>query len=557
MVWAKRVSCLFFVPLPKLHIDCTVMNFSIKTKIFLGNLAQAIFLVANSIFIYYSAARVQQLLQESLRIVSRTIYVEKEIQTAILSSSIAITRWVNMPNDGENKAALIALHADGKKTIDLEVSEINKLLKDSLKRAEVKYFHGQLDSLLGLQKQVMTMLNAEESYQNESTMAAAQAMVNDKITPFAFWLVRKEFGEVLLVNEEQRRDILEETLKASITVQDTILLLMTIFITLGFGIFYFSSRNITLPILAVKDTISQLAQGILPPPVAQTTNDEIGDMGRSVNQLRAGLERTTNFASSIGNGEYQSSFTPLSEQDALGKALMDMRDKLQKSTEESQQRNWANEGVAKFGEMLRTNTLSLEKLSAQLLTELIKYVGANQGTLFILNDDVPDDIHMHLTAAYAWNRQRFVQKKLYLGEGSVGQAWQEKDTLFITDVPNEYIQIGSGMGDANPRCIVILPLIYNEKVFGVMELASFNVFSEYKVDFLKRIGEAFASSVSSVKVTDRTQRLLQESQQMSEQLKMQEEEMRQNLEELMATQDELQRKVYMYEKELKTSRTAY
>ncbi|MBT1708632.1 PAS domain S-box protein, partial [Fulvivirgaceae bacterium PWU5] len=127
------------------------------------------------------------------------------------------------------------------------------------------------------------------------------------------------------------------------------------------------------------------------------------------------------------------------------------------------------------------------------------------------------------------------------GAGRAGQAWQEGDTVYLTEVPQNYVRIVSGLGDANPTAVVIVPLKVNDQIFGVVEIASFGEFKDFEIEFVQKIAESIASTISSVKVNARTQRLLEESQEMTEQMRAQEEEMRQNMEELQATQEEMQR----------------
>src|SRR5260221_638206 len=148
---------------------------------------------------------------------------------------------------------------------------------------------------------------------------------------------------------------------------------------------------------------------------------------------------------------------------------------------------------------------------------------------------------MSMVSCYAWDKKKFITQKIHLGEGLAGQAWQEVDTIYLTDIPQNYIRITSGLGDANPNAILIVPLKVNDQIFGAVEIATFGAFKDFEMEFVKRIAESIASTISSVKINARTQRLLSESQQMTEEMRAQEEEMRQNMEELQATQEEMQR----------------
>jgi PAS domain S-box-containing protein len=222
-----------------------------------------------------------------------------------------------------------------------------------------------------------------------------------------------------------------------------------------------------------------------------------------------------------------------------------MRDNLKKVAEEDKKRNWATSGMAKFGEILRNYNDNFEKLADEIIASLVKYIGANQGALFIIEGNSEngskDEQHMEMAAVYAWDKKKFLEKKIYKGEGLAGQAWIEGDTIYLTEVPENYVNITSGLGESNPRSILIVPLKVNEEIHGVIEIASFREYDEFEIEFIGRVCESIASTISSVKVNERTQKLLEESTMMTEQMRAQEEEMRQNMEELQATQEKIQR----------------
>jgi transcriptional regulator with GAF, ATPase, and Fis domain len=149
-------------------------------------------------------------------------------------------------------------------------------------------------------------------------------------------------------------------------------------------------------------------------------------------------------------------------------------------------------------------------------------------------------------ALYAYERKKYLAKTVALGEGVLGQSALEKSLVYLKEIPINYVTITSGLGGAVPRSLVVVPLLLNDEVYGVIELASFKEFEAFEREFIQRIGESIASTVSTVRINDRTKTLLEELQQQTEEMKSQEEEMRQNMEELVATQEEMQRKEKEY-----------
>src|SRR6185369_7331571 len=152
--------------------------------------------------------------------------------------------------------------------------------------------------------------------------------------------------------------------------------------------------------------------------------------------------------------------------------------------------------MAKFGEILRTNNTDLSKLADEIVSNLVKYLKANQGAIYIIDDadETEGEPTMSMTACYAWDKKKFLNHKIHRGEGMAGQAWQEGDIVYLTEVPQDYIRIVSGLGDANPTSVLIVPLKVNDQIFGVVEIASFNVFQDYEMEFVQKIAESIAST---------------------------------------------------------------
>ncbi|HAF28054.1 MAG TPA: hypothetical protein DCG75_03305 [Bacteroidales bacterium] len=254
------------------------------------------------------------------------------------------------------------------------------------------------------------------------------------------------------------------------------------------------------------------------------------------------------FVEKIRLGKIDSDYKVQSSDDVLGQSILDLRDNLKKNKEEEekrrkedQQRNWVAEGLAKFGDILRKDTDNIEELSYNLVSNLVKYINANQGAIFIIEDEIEADKHLKMTGCYAYERRKFADKRVEWGEGTISAAILEQETIYMTDVPESYVNITSGLGEATPKCLLVVPLKFNDEVHGVIEIGAFHQIEKYIVEFVEKVAESVASTISNVKINTRTSKLLRESQKQAETLASQEEQMRQNMEELQATQEEAAR----------------
>lgn len=216
-----------------------------------------------------------------------------------------------------------------------------------------------------------------------------------------------------------------------------------------------------------------------------------------------------------------------------------------KEVEESQtadeKRNWASEGIAKASTILRSDKDG-QKLYDEITSYITEYLKANQGGLFLVDNDGDDDSAvLRLSACYAYSRKKHTEKEIQPGQGLVGQAYLEKSSIYLRDVPNDYTRITSGLGESTPSEVLIVPLIINEEVEGVFEFASFNHFEDYQIEFLEHLGETLAAFINVNRINEKTKILLEESRMQAESMKSQEEEMRQNMEELSTTQEQSER----------------
>ncbi len=250
------------------------------------------------------------------------------------------------------------------------------------------------------------------------------------------------------------------------------------------------------------------------------------------------------FADEISKGNLQFDSGSKNNEDELGHALLAMQKSLVVSTKREQEEKYITVGVNAISEILRNNNNNIDALANELIKGIVKYLGINQGGLFLVEGD--EEKYLKLISCYAFERRKFLQKKIELGEGLVGQCFLEKDIVYMRDVPQEYVRITSGLGDAAPTNILMVPIQTQDQIVGVLELASLYEISQNKIDFVTKACESIASAIVSTQITQRVQLLLGDAQQQAEEMRSQEEEMRQNMEELSATQEEMQRKEQEY-----------
>ncbi len=281
---------------------------------------------------------------------------------------------------------------------------------------------------------------------------------------------------------------------------------------------------------------------------------------KTINDIVMNLQKAKNFIGKIAEGNYSVEWEglngrnwELNEENLVGE-LIKMRDQMNKMRKADEIRLWQTEGISKFSDIVRNSQENLSELSNKIISGLVNYLHAKQGGVFILNDRDETNKYLELKGCYAYDRRKFLNIKVKATDGLVGQCYLEKQHIYLTNVPADYLQITSGLGETNPSSLILIPLKFEESVIGVIELASLNEFGDHEIDFLNQLGETIASAILATKANQNTKELLRKSQQQSEEMRAQEEEMRQNMEELDATQEEMARKEREFTKLLEESK---
>ncbi len=269
------------------------------------------------------------------------------------------------------------------------------------------------------------------------------------------------------------------------------------------------------------------------------------DLDKQIREESRKADKILAFTENLINNELDAKLDLEDDENPLEKSLINLRDNLKEGIEEQQQRkmeddqrNWVSEGLAKFGDILRISFDSMEDFSYSIISYLVKYLDANQGGFFLIEQEGDKDKYFDLKASYAYDRRKFADKQIEWGEGIIGTAALEKQSIYMTDLPDGYLEITSGLGEATPDNLLIVPLLVQDEVMGIIELASFKTIRKFEIGFIESIAESTAITLSSLSSNIRTSQLLKESQNQAETLALQEEKMRQSMEQLRKTQEQ-------------------
>ncbi len=281
----------------------------------------------------------------------------------------------------------------------------------------------------------------------------------------------------------------------------------------------------------------------------ESADDEINNFYQSVNMLSQRILQTTEFARSIGTGELNQNYE-VQNPNALDLALLDMQKNLQHAKVEEENRkqeneklSWSQNGLAQLGEYLRMNNADINEFAFNVISFLVKYVDALQGGLFI-SEEQDGAKYLSLKAAYAFDRKKQLEGRVEFGESLVGRCAIEGKYIFLTDVPDGYLYITSGLGENKPQCILLVPLKFEDEVHGVIEIASLKMIEPYQIEFFNNVAERIASSISNIKKNINTAQLLEMFRTQSDELAYRENEIQKTAQSIESSKESIEKQQF-------------
>ena len=254
-----------------------------------------------------------------------------------------------------------------------------------------------------------------------------------------------------------------------------------------------------------------------------------------IHELNQQFEHSIDLANRLK--ESRENFNLDDQNDRLGAVLLDLGRNIREAREREDEENYISRGKEQLSDLLRVHQ-NLSELTPDVLKALIDYLGGVQGAFYLLEDGV-----LKRSSMYAYNRHRFEYDEFRIGKGLVGAVAYEKELVYRTEIPDDYWSITSGiLGDRKPRSLLIIPLLQEEELQGVVEVAFMKEGLERKhLAYAEEVANTIGQTIYNLKISTRTEQLLKESQDLTKNLQENEEQLRQNAREMMETQEELEK----------------
>ncbi|MBL0387578.1 response regulator [Tumebacillus sp. ITR2] len=379
-----------------------------------------------------------------------------------------------------------------------------QLLEKSVEIDDAKTYVAQLRTQsISFDRNLNRLIEMARAGQHEDAVALLQGNLQiDRIALF------DTVEQLKAVQENRMETALQDATKTyNLAVKFTVGLILFSLIVGGF-IAFGVVRSTTGSLRYVASVITRVTEGSKEdlPRIEVKTQDEVGEISKAFNAMAEALEDHARH-----EREFQAAI---------------------------QEQSWLKTKFAEITTMYQ-GVQDLQSLAGLLMSKLAPLVSASYG-VFYLREGVRDQQRLVKLAAYADNEQDLAAEGFRIGEGLVGQCAQENRAILLTDIPDGYIRITSGLGSATPTCILVLPVEYEGQVRAVIELASFEPFTDSQRTLLNQVVENVGTTINSIAYHMQVEKLLKESQAMTEELQSQSEELQLQQEELKTINEKLE-----------------
>ncbi len=346
-----------------------------------------------------------------------------------------------------------------------------------------------------------------------------------------------------VISKEHNRYVL---LQSSVRKIQNTLFFVDLLLVIG-GLFFIAMMYTTFVegFYRISQTVEKLSQGRIPSELPEDKSD-IGIISHRLNLIIRSRKLLHEILENLRSENYDAiDYEVVKEEDIVYTSLRNLAIQLHQAKQlqierlkEEEHRRWITEGLNLFSEVMRSTSNDLQLLGDAVIKNLVKYLDASVGGLYIVNEVNPEDVHLELLSVFAYDRKKFYTKRVEFGEGLIGSVAVDQTIINLTNIPDDYIEIESGLGDSKPNNLLIVPLKTDRGLHGVYEIAAFHEFEKYELEFAEQVASSIAATLEAVKVNARTVQLLEETRQKSEELAKREQELRRLYDQMQTARQE-------------------
>lgn len=399
---------------------------------------------------------------------------------------------------------------------------INSNDESLIKQYQVISEQGALKATLEYLEKIFLSHETEESYPAEDWWKVSEAGMDELLN----------LNQDLLQRIQNQVDLIY---KKEIRERNILILLLFVICLLIILLKYWLLRSIGDQLFALKTAAQKMAQGITDIHLPRFPRDAMGSLARSFIQIDRNNKKIAFAASQIGKNIFDTPFQLRGTQDELGTAILEMRDSLEKLSASNENEIWIQTGLSTINNVLISDK-SLDYICKTALSNLVNYLNADIGTLYLLNRRQS----LELQSTYATVNIEQVPKMIALGETRLGEAAANRKPVFLNHIPENYLSISSSTGKAQPAHLLLLPLVQNNEIEGIIEIASFSPFHAISEKFVSQVSINIATTIHSIKARVRLQELFEEVEAQSEELQLKHTELENLNTELEAQTQKLQ-----------------
>lgn len=507
-------------------------NYKVDIEIYIVFIVVIGISVFNAIYSSLNITKNQEITNKIMAVDIPSIQALENMNLLVTRSKMYTTNWVYLQSNKEDKEFLKKLHSTEYPELKEKISTLMTSWQDKESAESITVAFRNFESLMSYQKAIMEKLVRFDDYEDPMKKFGAEEIIESQILPRTTQIV-SQLNKVI-INKKNQADVLHSVMSASYrSLMWSVLGIAIIVVIVILLAAFYLSNNIIVPLMKLKNHIIRMGKGEIPEVAVSFKKNAVGLMTEAIGTLAESLRRTAGFAKDIGKGNFKVEFQPLSPNDELGNALIQMRESLSNADTENRQRHWIATGLDQLSKVLRENTDDIEKLSDEIINSLVKFLNVCNGAIYLIETNrYNNQPYIHLRGSYALNENQKLKRRIKMGEGLVGQSIKDSETIHLKNAPVDYLKIESCLGSATASYILIVPLKHHGEIYGAIELASFAEFNEHDIKFIESIGETMGSTIASSKANTLTKKLLDETTKQAERLSAQEEELRQTNDEL-------------------------